>query len=91
MEGASYEQHYPFRGARRAHPLEKDLRLRVSHGRGREKIARVRAQRTRIVDKALSQPARCVYESVSGFRLYCELPNGILVETDRIKGEVNRP
>ena len=42
--------------------------------------------------KPLPQPARYVYESsVSGFHPYCALSNGILAETDEIKGEVNRP
>ena len=44
MEGASDEQCYHFRRARRPRALDKGLRLRAGHGRGREEIARVRAR-----------------------------------------------
>ena len=42
-KGLRYEQCYHFRRARRPCPLDKGLRLRACHRRGREQVVRIRA------------------------------------------------
>ena len=68
MEGASDEQCYHFRRARRPRPLDKGLRLRARDRRGREEVVRLRAQRGRFVDTG-PRPAREMRLRVGRHRL----------------------
>ena len=68
MEGASDEQCYHLRRARHPRPIDKGLRLRAGHGRGREQVVRVRDRRARLVDE-IPAPARQMRLRVGRHRL----------------------